>query len=260
MRYADKVVIITGAARGIGAGCARVFAEAGAKVVVSDRREEEGRRVVAELAASGAVDAHFIPADVTDVEQIERLIEGAAARYGRIDCLLNNAGWHPPHLPIDRFSVRDFRDLIELNVVSVFAACKVALPHLRKTRGNIINIASLVATLGQHYATTYVASKGAVLSFTKALAIEEAPMGVRVNSVSPGNIWTPLWKEAVDASSDPDRTRADGEAAQVLGRMGTPEEVGRLCLFLAADATFTTGVDHLITGGAEIGYGAKTRS
>lgn len=260
MRYADKVAIITGAARGIGAGCARVFVEADAKIIVSDRREDEGHHAVSELNALGAGEAHFIRADVTDVNQIERLIDATVARYGRIDCLLNNAGWHPPHLPIDQFSVQDFRDLIELNVISVFAACKAALPHLRKTRGNIINIASLVATLGQHYATTYVATKGAVLSFTKALAIEEAPRGVRVNSISPGNIWTPLWKEAVDASSDPARTRADGEAAQVLGRMGTPEEVGRLCLFLAADASFTTGVDHLITGGAEIGYGAKAHS
>ncbi len=259
MRYAEKVVIVTGAARGIGAGCARVFVEAGAKVVVSDRRGDEAQRLVDELNAQGPGEAHFIAADVTDVAQIEALIAGAAARFGRLDCLLNNAGWHPPHLPIDQFSVADFRALIDLNVISVFAACRAALPHLRRTKGNIINIASLVATLGQHYATTYVATKGAVLSFTKALAIDEAPAGVRVNSISPGNIWTPLWKEAVDASSDPDRTRADGEAAQVLGRMGTPEEVGRLALFIAADASFTTGVDHLITGGAEIGYGAKAR-
>jgi NAD(P)-dependent dehydrogenase (short-subunit alcohol dehydrogenase family) len=77
--------------------------------------------------------------------------------------------------------------------------------------------------------------------------------------VSPGNVWTPLWKEAVDASSDPEATRAEGEAAQLLGRMGTIEEAGRLCLFLAAEATFTTGVDHILSGGAELGYGRKTR-
>ena len=82
---------------------------------------------------------------------------------------------------------------------------------------------------------------------------------MRVNSVSPGNVWTPLWKEAVDASADPAATRADGEAAQVLGRMGTIDEAGQLCLFLAAEATFTTGVDHILSGGAELGYGRKTR-
>ncbi|HWP43687.1 MAG TPA: SDR family oxidoreductase, partial [Blastocatellia bacterium] len=156
--------------------------------------------------------------------------------------------------------VEEFRDLIELNLISVFTACKLALPYLRKTRGNIINIASLVATMGQHHATTYVATKGAVAAFTKALAIDEAPNGVRVNSVSPGNIYTPLWQEAIDAAPDPQQCRAEGEAAQVMGRMGTPEEVGRLCLFIAAEATFTTGVDHIISGGAELGYGRKSRA
>ena len=180
-------------------------------------------------------------------------------RFGRLDCLVNNAGWHPPHKPIDDFTAQEFRDLLELNLVSVFVACQQALPHLRKTRGNIINLASLVGSMGQLYATTYVATKGAVAAFTKALAIDEAVHGVRANSVSPGNVWTPLWKEAVDASPDPARTRADGEAAQVLGRMGTIEEAGKLCLFLAAEATFTTGVDHILSGGAELAYGRKSR-
>jgi NAD(P)-dependent dehydrogenase (short-subunit alcohol dehydrogenase family) len=141
----------------------------------------------------------------------------------------------------------------------MFVACQQALPYLRKTKGNIINMSSLVGSMGQLYATTYVATKGAITAFTKALAIDEAAHGVRVNSVAPGNIWTPLWKEAVDASKNPARTRADGEAAQLMGRMGTIEEAGRLCLFLATEATFTTGVDHVLSGGAELAYGRKTR-
>src|SRR5205807_10229798 len=134
----------------------------------------------------------------------------------------------------------EFRDLLELTLVSVFSACRLALPHLRRAGGNIINVSSLVAQIGQSHATTYAATKGAVTAFTKALAVDEAASGVRVNSVSPGNIYTPLWQEAIDASSDPAGTRAAGEAAQLLGRMGTIEEAGRLCLYLAADATFTT--------------------
>lgn len=179
--------------------------------------------------------------------------------YGRIDCLINNAGWHPPHKPIDDFTPEEFRELLELNLVSVFAACKFALPSLRETRGNIINMSSLVAQIGQLYATTYVATKGAVTAFTKALAVDEARYGVRVNSVSPGNIYTPLWQEAIDAHEDPARCRADGEAAQLTGRMGTIAEAGKLCLFIAAEATFTTGVDHLLSGGAELSYGRKSR-
>jgi NAD(P)-dependent dehydrogenase (short-subunit alcohol dehydrogenase family) len=196
---------------------------------------------------------------VSRAEEVERLVDAAVARHGRLDCLVNNAGWHPPHKPIDDFTPAAFRELFELNVMSVFVACRRALPHLRKTRGNIINMSSLVASMGQLHATTYVATKGAITAFTRALAVDEAAHGVRVNSVSPGNIYTPLWQEAIDAAPDPARCRADGEAAQLLGRMGTIEETGRLCLFLAAEATFTTGVDHIQSGGAELGYGRKTR-
>jgi NAD(P)-dependent dehydrogenase (short-subunit alcohol dehydrogenase family) len=138
-------------------------------------------------------------------------------------------------------------------------ACQQALPYLRKTKGNIINLSSLVGSMGQLHATTYVATKGAITAFSKALAIDEAANGVRVNSVSPGNIWTPLWKQAVDASPDAAKARAEGDAAQLVGRMGTIEEAGQLCLFLAAHATFTTGVDHILSGGAELGYGRKSR-
>jgi NAD(P)-dependent dehydrogenase (short-subunit alcohol dehydrogenase family) len=259
VRYDDKVVIVTGGTRGIGAGCVRAFAEAGATVVFCSQHAGEGDALAAELSARGPGEAHFLACDVSDVAQLRQLIDATVGRFGRIDCLVNNAGWHPPHLPIDDFSVEAFRALLDLNLVSVFAASKFALPHLRQTNGNIINIGSLVGSMAQLHATTYVATKGAVIALTKALAVDEAAHGVRVNCISPGNIDTPLWQAAIDASPDPARTRAEGEAAQLLGRMGTIEEAGRLCLFLAAEATFTTGVDHLLTGGAELAYGRKTR-
>lgn len=261
LRYADKVVIVTGSGRGIGEGCAREFVDAGAKVVVCCNDEEEGTAVAARLSsiAQGPADALFVYCDVRKSDEIRNLMETTVSHYGKIDCLINNAGWHPPHKPVDDFSVEEFEDLINLNLVSVFTACKFVLPYLRQTKGNIINIASLVGSIGQHHAITYVATKGGVIALTKALAIDEAPQGVRVNSVSPGNIYTPLWQEAIDAAIDPNQCRADGEAAQVLGRMGTAEEVGRLCLFIASAATFTTGVDHVISGGAELGYGRKAR-
>ena len=260
--YADKVVIITGGSSGIGKGCAEQFVNAGAKVVVCCNDEDEGAMVAAALreaaASQGYGTADFVYCDVTRTEDIRNLIDTSISLHGKIDCLINNAGWHPPHKPIDDFSVDDFRDLLELNLVSIFTASKFALPYLRQTKGNIINMASLVATIGQRHATTYVATKGAITAFTKALAVDEAPNGVRVNSVSPGNIYTPLWQEAIDAAPDPRQYRAEGEAAQLVGRMGRVEEVGRLCLFIAAEATFTTGVDHIISGGAELGYAQKS--
>jgi NAD(P)-dependent dehydrogenase (short-subunit alcohol dehydrogenase family) len=260
MRYKDKVTIVTGGSKGIGAGCVKVFAEeGGAKVVFCSRNEAEGRAFEAEVNRKGPGSALFMRADVSKVEDIKRVIDTTAEKFGRIDCLINNAGWHPPHKTIDEFSVEDFRSLLDLNLVSIFAACKFALPHLRKVKGNIINMSSLVGSMGQSGATTYVATKGGITALTKALAVDEAAFEVRVNAVSPGNVYTPLWQEAIDASANPAKTRADGDAAQLLGRMGTIEESGRLCLFLAAEATFTTGVDHILSGGAELAYGRKTR-
>ncbi len=260
--YTDKVVIITGASSGIGKGCAEQFVKAGAKVVICCNNQAEGESVAAALRDAarqqGSGDADFVYCDVTRTEDIRNLIDTSIARYGRLDCLINNAGWHPPHKPIDEFSVQEFRDLLELNLVSIFSASRLALPYLRQTRGNIINMSSLVASIGQRHATTYVATKGAITAFTKALAIDEAANGVRVNSVSPGNILTPLWQEAIDAAPNPRQYQAEGEAAQLVGRMGRVEEVGRLCLFIAAEATFTTGVDHIISGGAELGYAQKS--
>lgn len=259
MRYQDKVTIITGGSRGIGAGCVRVFVREGATVAFCSPDEAEGRALEAEVNAAGPGRAVFTALDVTHTAGLRAFIDGTAARFGRLDCLINNAGWHPPHKPIDDFSLDEFRALLELNLLAVFAASQAALPHLRRVQGNIINLGSLVGSMGQLHAVTYVATKGAVIAFTKALAVDEAAHGVRVNSVSPGNIYTPLWQEAIQASPDPARTRADGEAAQPLGRMGTTEEAGRLCLFIAAEATFTTGVDHILSGGAELAYGRKTR-
>ena len=259
MDYRDKVVIVTGGTKGIGEGCVRTFVDAGSRVVLCARHQEEGDRLVSELKSADVGEAYFVRCDVSRPDEVEDLIASSVEKYGRIDCLINNAGWHPPHKPIDDFSLEEFRDLLELNLVSMFAACKFALPHLRKTKGNIINMSSLVGQMGQLHAVTYVATKGAITAFTKALAIDEAIHGVRVNSVSPGNIYTPLWQEGIDASDDPRATREEGDMAQPLGRMGTIEEAGKLCLFIASEATFTTGVDHILSGGAELGYGRKSR-
>jgi NAD(P)-dependent dehydrogenase (short-subunit alcohol dehydrogenase family) len=259
VRYADKVVLVTGGSQGIGEGCVRVFSDADANVTFCARRVAEGNALAKDVSARHPGRVHFVRCDVSREDDVRALVRGVVSRWGRLDCLVNNAGWHPPHKPIDDFTAQEFRDLLELNLVSMFVACQEALPHLRKVQGNIVNMSSLVGSMGQLHATTYVATKGAITAFTKALAIDEAAHGVRVNSISPGNVWTPLWKAAVDASANPARAREDGDAAQLLGRMGTLEEAGRLCLFIAAEATFTTGVDHILSGGAELAYGRKSR-
>jgi len=253
------VCIVTGGSSGMGAGFVRTFAREGANVVFCAKGAEEGRPVESEVNAARADACLYVQCDITKPEQIQALIARTVEKYGRIDCLINNAGAHPPHKSIDEFSVDEFRALLDLNLIGAFAACKFALPHLRKTRGNIINISSLVAVIGQLYATTYVATKGALTAFTKALAIDEAEHGVRVNAISPGNVFTPMWQEALDAATNPAAMRAEGEAAQLLGRMGTIEEAAKLALFIAVEATFTTGVDHYLSAGAELSYARKSR-
>lgn len=264
-RYEGKCVVVTGGSKGIGEGCSRVFFEAGANIVVAARSAKEGDALVSELNAKAEVKEKatnrciFVQTDVSKVDDLKRLIEKAVEHFGRLDCLINNAGWHPPPLTIEQFSVEEMQDLFQLNFISIFAACKFALPHLRKVRGNIINMSSWVGAFGQAQAPTYSATKGAITAFSKSLAIDEATsgQGVRVNIVSPGNIWTPLWKSWSDGEPDPVAAKEAGDRVQVMGRKGTIMETGRLCLCIAADLTFTTGVDHLQSGGAELGYGVK---
>ncbi|KAH0504752.1 17-beta-hydroxysteroid dehydrogenase 14 [Microtus ochrogaster] len=290
-RYSGKVVVVTGGARGIGAGIVRAFVDSGAQVVFCDKDEAGGRALEQEL--SGTV---FVRCDVTQEGDLQlsahrctgdpfsgdsasrfrlfyrgslgsvlhlsqTLISETLSRFGHLDCVVNNAGYHPPAQWPEETSAQDFRQLLELNLLGTYTLTKLALPHLRKRRGNIINISSLVGTIGQSQAVTYVATKGAVTAMTKALALDESRYGVRVNCISPGNIWTPLWEELAASTSDPSATILEGTLAQPLGRMGQPAEVGAAAVFLASEATFCTGLELLVTGGAELGYGRKsTRS
>ncbi|XP_040135127.2 L-fucose dehydrogenase isoform X4 [Ictidomys tridecemlineatus] len=163
----------------------------------------------------------------------------------------------PPPQCLEETSAQGFRQLLELNLLGTYTVTKLALPHLRKTQGNVINISSLVGAMGQSQAVPYVATKGAVTAMTKALALDESQYGVRVNCISPGNIWTPLWEQLAALTPDPRATIQEGTLAQPLGRMGQPAEVGAAALFLASEASFCTGIELLVTGGAELGYGRK---
>lgn len=259
LRYKDKVAIVTGGSKGIGEGCVRVFVRNGAKVAFCAREIEAGHKLESEVNSEGPGESYFVQCDVTKEEDIKNLIAKTVEKYGRIDCLINNAGYHPPHKPIDDFSADDLRDLFNLNVVSYFLTSKYALPYLRKTQGNIINDSSLVGMIGQVGAVTYVTTKGAISAMTRALAVDEASHNVRVNAFSPGNIWTPLWEAGTKSAANASQMIEAGKDAQLNGRFGTIEECGQLCLYLAAEATFLTGVDVPISGGAELNYGMKNR-
>lgn len=253
MKLQDRVCLITGGSRGIGLGCAKVFLKYGARVIICSDRGLEGNDVARQLSALGKIE-HF-ECDVREERQFSELIDRVAQIYGRFDCLLNNAGWHPPAQKIDRISVTDFENLLRLNLTSTFIGCKYAVPHLMKTRGTIINIASEVGLIGQADAVSYVASKSGQIGLTKALALDLAADGVRVNAVCPAGVMTPMMREWASTQWDLEKALSIVDAQHPIGRMARPEEIGEVCAFLASDeASFVTGQAICPDGGAALGY------
>jgi NAD(P)-dependent dehydrogenase (short-subunit alcohol dehydrogenase family) len=254
-RFAGRVVIITGGSKGIGAGCARVFCAEGGLVVICARGEAEGQRQAEELTAQGPGTCHFERVDVRQPDELKAVIDGTVERYDRLDCLINNAGWHPNATDNADVSIADFEDLVRLNLTSTFAGCKYALPYLRQTRGTIVNMASMVGLLGQALAAAYCATKAGQIGLTKALAVDYAPHGVRVNAVCPAGVDTPLLHEWAATLPDPAAGLRRVDEMHKLGRMATPEEIGRVCLFLATeDSAFVTGQAIPVEGGASLDY------
>jgi NAD(P)-dependent dehydrogenase (short-subunit alcohol dehydrogenase family) len=254
MKLEGKVAIITGGSKGIGLGCCRVFVRHGCAVVLAARGETEGRRIEQELQATGGR-ALFVPCDVTREADLARLVEITMDRFGRLDCLVNNAGWHPPAMGIEQTSVTDFEHLLRLNLTSVFMASRLAIPHLRQSRGSIINMSSEVALIGQAQAPAYVTTKAGQLGLTRALALDLASDGVRVNAVCPAGVMTPLMQEWADTQYDPGAALEMVDSWHPLGRMATIEEIGEVCAFLASsEAAFVTGQTICPDGGAMLGY------
>jgi len=261
MRFADRVVLITGAAAGIGRGCADVFHEEGARLALLDRNDQALQAAVAVYEQKRPGSTWSAVCDVADSNRLQELVVAAAGCWGRLDCLINNAGIHPPSQPIEQTSDDELWNVLQINFVSAFVASRAALPYLRATRGigsaggTIINISSMTAVLGQTLAAAYSASKGAMLSFTKALALETAEDGIRVNAVLPSNVDTPLMRSWAATLPDPQEALDRIAQLQALGRMADPREIGRVCLFLATeDSSFITGQGLQVDGGAALDY------
>ncbi len=243
----NKVILITGGTSGIGKTTALKFGAAGAKVVVSGRRESEGQAVVAEIAAAGG-EAIFIKADVAVESDIAALVAKTVETYGRIDIAFNNAGVELTGAITDVSEV-DYRKVFDINVWGVLAAMKHEIPVMLKQGGGvIINTSSIAGQIGMAGAGVYVASKHAVDGLTKAAAIEYAKQGIRVNAVSPGAIVTDMLNRFTGGGSD--------EAIQYMnslhpvGRLGHSEEIANAVFFLASDdASFITGTTLAVDGG-----------
>jgi NAD(P)-dependent dehydrogenase (short-subunit alcohol dehydrogenase family) len=244
--YTDKIVLITGGTSGIGKVTAIAFADAGAKVVLTGRREKEGAEVVAEVEKTGGT-AAFIRTDVAKEADVVKAIDFVLSTHGRLDVAFNNAGVEIVG-PLEQVTEEQYRRTFDINVWGVLNAMKHEVPAmLKKGGGAIVNVSSIAGHIGMAQASIYVATKHAVEGLTKAVAVEFAKQGIRVNAVAPGAIDT----EMVDRFAGKEGDSRNWLISQhPVGRLGAPEEVAAAVLYLASDAAkFTTGTVLAVDGG-----------
>ena len=240
----NKVVIITGAASGIGKATAELFAKHGASVVISDIQEAEGKATTENIIANGGK-ASFIKTDVSRPEEMEALVNFAIKTYGKLDIAINNAGIGGELNPIADMSIEGWNKVIEVNLNSIFYGMKYQIQAMLKNGGgSIVNIASILGAVGFAGSSAYTAAKHGVLGISKAAALEYSAHGIRINAVGPGFIETPLLN-ALDAEM-----KSQLASLHPIGRLGTSEEVAELILWLASDkASFVTGSYYPVDGG-----------
>ncbi|KAA1190776.1 SDR family NAD(P)-dependent oxidoreductase [Paenibacillus sp. B2(2019)] len=256
MRLKDKIIIITGAGSGIGKSTAALFASEGATVIIADVQEDSGKAAVTEIEATGG-NAMFIPCDVTDASSTTAMADQVVNTFERIDVLFNNAGISGVGA-VHEVSEEVWERVMRVNVTGVFLTCKAVLPYMMKTKkGSIINMSSGIAEIGVAERASYSASKGAVLSLTKAMQVDYAPYGIRVNALLPGTIMTPFVEGYLKTSLDPEASVAAIKRRQLSGELGKPEDVARAALFLASDESgFVMGSPLYVDGGLVFGKNA----
>ncbi len=246
MRLENKVAFVSGGARGMGAAEARLFAQEGAKVVIGDVLDEDGRKTEAAINDLGG-ECLFVHLDVSSEENWISAIAETVSRFGKLDILVNNAGV-VSRVELEDITLNEWDRVMDINAKGVFLGTKAAIPEMRKAGGgSIVNISSISGIAGQAYVSAvYHASKGAVRIFTKSTAIQYAAEGIRANSIHPGPIDTPM---TAARKGDP-VAEAESIARIPIGRTGQPEDVAYGVLYLASDeSSFVTGSELVIDGG-----------
>ncbi len=251
-RLDRKIALITGSGGGIGQGIALKFAREGASIGVLDVRPEACQAVVDEISAAGG-QAIALPASVTDEAAVANAVNRLSQAFGPISVLVNNAAVMPTGR-LHETSPQDFDRCINVNLRGTYLVCRAVIPlMLQQGQGCIIHMASISGILGYPGLAVYSATKGALISLARAMSTDYARYGIRVNSVSPGTIDSPMLHEFVASQSDPARIRRAFDEAHPIGRVGTIEEVANVFLFLASDeASFITGANYEVDGGVGV--------
>jgi NAD(P)-dependent dehydrogenase (short-subunit alcohol dehydrogenase family) len=250
-RFENKVVLITGGATGIGLATTRRFAQEGAKVVIASRNEAAGQQAAADIGASGG-EAAFIQTDVTQEAQIKALIEQTKGTYGRIDAAFNNSGTEGVPAPLADDNEENYQKIFEVNVKGLWLSMKHQLRHMQQHgAGSIVNNASIAGLIGFPGLGLYTASKHAVLGLTKAAALENAALGIRVNAVSPAMIETDMAERVLSAQPGNKEDTIDSvKSMHPIGRFGKPEEIASAVTWLCSDdASFVVGQSLTVDGG-----------
>jgi meso-butanediol dehydrogenase / (S,S)-butanediol dehydrogenase / diacetyl reductase len=246
-----KVIVLTGGADGIGRECALAYAREEATVAIVDRNLDKARQTAAEAGGNNIA----LHADVSDGNALRAAIEAVLARFGRIDAVHNNAGIASPSKPLHETTEQEWDDLERINLKSVYWTTRFAFGALTTTKGAILNTASMVGRIGQQNHAAYVASKGGMISLTKAMAADYAGHGIRVNAVCPAGVWTPMLENWCGEQPDPAGIRQYLDDIHLLGSCPHGDVIADAAVFLlSTQARFITGCILPVSGGAELGY------